>query len=164
MQGPTDWLHVLTLLAIVGSAMMAGVFFVFSVAVMRAFGQLPSSTGIAAMQAINRVIVNPLFLLVFLGTGVLCIGLAAGALSRWDHPGSPYLLSGALAYLLGSIGVTAVCNVPRNNALALVDPATAAGAALWQRYLREWTAWNHARTIACVLAAVAPLLGIQPRG
>lgn len=152
MLDATGWVHVLKLLAIIGSGMMAGVFFVFSVAVMRALGQLPSSTGIAAMQAINRVIVNPLFLLVFFGTGVACLALAAGALVRWDHPDSPYALSGALAYLLGSIGVTAACNVPRNNALALVDPSTEAGAALWQRYLREWTGWNHVRTIACVLA------------
>src|SRR5690606_28980359 len=46
----------LVLLAALGCALMAGLFFAFSVAVMRALGALPAAQGIAAMQSINAVI------------------------------------------------------------------------------------------------------------
>jgi uncharacterized membrane protein len=46
-----------------------------------------------------------------------------------------------------------VLNVPLNNALARVDPSSAAGAAEWARYLKDWTLWNHVRTVASIAAA-----------
>jgi uncharacterized membrane protein len=49
-------------------------------------------------------------------------------------------------------------NVPRNDALAAVDPASAAGAALWASYLTSWTAWNHVRTSAALAATAALIL------
>jgi uncharacterized membrane protein len=47
--------------------------------------------------------------------------------------------------------LTIVFNVPRNNALARLDPANSVAA--WRRYVQEWTWWNHVRTLAAVLAA-----------
>ena len=50
-------------------------------------------------------------------------------------------------------------NVPRNNALARVDPGSEEGARVWRTYLVEWTRANHVRTVAalgaCALFAVA---------
>ncbi len=43
----------LTFAAAIGSGLMAGLFFVFSVTVMTALGKLPAPAGIAAMQSIN---------------------------------------------------------------------------------------------------------------
>jgi len=54
---------------------------------------------------------------------------------------------------VGTVLVTMVFNVPRNDALAAVDPASAEGARLWARYVVEWTAWNHVRTAAALAAA-----------
>lgn len=51
--------------------------------------------------------------------------------------------------------MTIVCNVPRNNALAAVDPASAEGARVWAGYVTSWTAWNHVRTAAALAAAAA---------
>ena len=56
----------IALVAALGCGLMAGVFFAFSVSVMGGLGKLPASEGIAAMQAINGAIVNPLCLFVFL--------------------------------------------------------------------------------------------------
>ena len=58
-------------------------------------------------------------------------------------------------HVVGTFGVTLVFNVPRNDALAVVDPASAEGARLWAGYVRIWTAWNHVRTVAAVAAAAA---------
>jgi uncharacterized membrane protein len=48
-----------------------------------------------------------------------------------------------------------VFNVPKNEALASVAPATPDGASLWADYLSAWTAWNHVRTVAALVAAAS---------
>jgi uncharacterized membrane protein len=54
--------------------------------------------------------------------------------------------------------VTILFNVPRNNALAAIAPDDPQSAGAWLKYVKEWTAWNHVRTIAA-LAALAALIG-----
>ncbi len=146
-------LRVLTLISALGSGLMAGFFFAFSVSVMKALGRLPAAQGIAAMQSINVVVINPVFLIAFFGTAVACVAVAISALLNWGKPGAAYLLAGCVLYLAGSFLVTIAFNVPRNDALAAVDPASDAGAALWASYLTAWTAWNHVRTAAALAAA-----------
>jgi uncharacterized membrane protein len=51
-------------------------------------------------------------------------------------------------------------NVPRNNALARTEPEGAETAAYWNRYVSEWTAWNHVRVLAGIAAAAALTLGL----
>ena len=60
---------------------------------------------------------------VLFGTALACLASIVGALADWDAAYGPYLLAGGAVYLLGTIGVTMVANVPRNNALARLDPA-----------------------------------------
>jgi uncharacterized membrane protein len=149
-------LLILEFAAALGAALMAGLYFAFSVAVMTAFARIAPASGMAAMQSINVVILNPWFLLAFAGTAVVCAVLAVMALLRWSEPGAAPLLIACALYLIGNVAVTMVCNVPLNNALAAADPASAD--ALWSRYLSTWTAWNHVRTLSC-LAALALLIG-----
>jgi hypothetical protein len=87
-------LDLATLVAMAGSALIAGAFFAFSTFVMKALAALPAPQGIAAMQSINVVVINPLFLIPFAGTAVLSAGLAAAAVLRWQEPGVGYLLAG----------------------------------------------------------------------
>ena len=154
-------LRVLTLISALGSGLMAGFFFAFSVSVMTALGRLPPAQGIAAMRSINVVVINPVFLIAFFGTAVACVAVAISALSTWHRPGAAYLLAGGLLYLVGSFLVTIAFNVPRNNALAAVDPASADGAALWASYLTAWTAWNHVRTAAALAAAASLTVALR---
>ena len=154
-------LRVLTLISALGSGLMAGFFFAFSVSVMKALGRLPPAQGIAAMQSINVVVINPVFLIAFFGTALACVAVAISALLAWQEPGAAYLLAGALLYLAGSFLVTIVFNVPRNDALAAVDPSSAAGAALWASYLTAWTVWNHVRTAAALAAAAALSIALR---
>ena len=69
----------------------------------------------------------------------------------------PYLLVGCGMYVAGSMGVTMAFNLPRNDALARLDPSGREAAEQWPRYLAEWTFWNHVRT-AGALAASATLM------
>lgn len=146
---------VLTLFAALGSGLIAGVFFVFSVAVMRALERIPPAVGMWAMQSINIYILNWKFLGVFLGTGVVCAALAIVGVVQWRPPGSVWLIAGGMIYIVGSIGVTVIFNVPMNNALMVADPFTPEGKDLWSDYLTNWTFWNHVRTIASLVASAS---------
>ena len=159
--GLLDWL---TGLSALGCGVAGGFFFAFSVCVMKALGRLPPAQGMAAMQSINVVVINPGFLAVFFGTALACLGAIVSALLRWPDPRAPYWLLGGALYLVGTILVTMVCNVPRNNALAALAPSRADAAGLWAGYLSTWTAWNHVRSIAAVASAMLFLFALRLRG
>lgn len=148
-------LKALLIAAAVGAGLIGGLFFIFSNTIMKAFDQLPASGAIASMQRINEVILNPVFFLAFFGTALVCVALLVIYISRLGQPGAVLACSGALLYLLGSIVVTMVCNVPLNNKLAAASTSAADLVAQWQAYRVPWTMWNHVRTIACLLAAAA---------
>jgi uncharacterized membrane protein len=82
------------------------------------------------------------------------------ALARWHAPDAPWVIAGGAIFLIGTLGVTALCNVPRNDALEAM-PATDQGAPeLWSRYLREWTFWNHVRSGSALVAAALLTIAI----
>lgn len=145
----------LLILASLGSGLNAGLFFIFSNTIMRAFDRLPAAGAVAAMNSINRVILNPLFFLIFFGTALLCLVLLVGRLN------SPLVVAGALLYLAGSIGVTMVCNVPLNDKLEKVSPSANDMERQWHAYRGPWTQWNHVRTVACLLAAATFVIEIS---
>lgn len=148
-------LFALKLFSALGCGLIAGVFFAFSTFVMSALARLQPSQGIAAMQSINITVINPLFMTAFLGTGAACIFLAISSLLKWHQPGAAYLLLGSLLYLVGTVGVTIVFNVPLNDALATVKPDSPDGVKLWASYLANWTVWNHIRAAAALAAAAS---------
>jgi uncharacterized membrane protein len=144
----------------IGCGLMAGLFFAFSVAVMRALRRLPPADGMAAMQSINVAILNPVFLAGFFGTALLCLVVLVTSLSRWDEAGAALFAAGAALYLVGATLVTIVFNVPLNNALASAASADPGSARRWATYLTTWTAWNHLRTLASLAAAIVLTLAL----
>ena len=138
-----------------GCGLIAGVFFAFSTFVMSALARLQPTQGIAAMQSINITAINPLFMTVLFGTAAACIVLAVSSLLKWHQPGAAYLLLGSVLYLVGTVLVTIVFNVPLNEALAKVEADSTDGANLWASYLGNWTFWNHIRAAAALAAAAS---------
>ena len=147
--------NILILISALGSGLIAGAFFAFSSFVMGALGKLPASQGIAAMQSINVVVINPIFLGVMFGTAGLALFLGIGAIRHLSDSGALWIVVGAALYVIGTVVVTMVFNVPLNNVLAAVDPASGEGAAVWADYLRTWTNWNHVRGLAALAASGA---------
>lgn len=146
-------LPVLTPVTALGCALVGGVFFAFSTFVMPALARLPAPQGIAAMQSINVTVITPSFMTALFGTGVLCLVLAASVLPAWPSGASLRVLAACALYVCGNVLVTMVFNVPRNDALAALDPTTAEAARFWADFLTGWTAWNHVRTLTALLAA-----------
>ncbi len=143
----------LTLLACIGAGTVGGIFFAFSTFVMKALAQLPANQGVAAMQRINVVVLNRLFLGLFMGTAVLTAACIVAAFLAWSAPRSAYLLSASLLYLGGTFFVTVAFNVPRNERLGRLAAESPEAAAYWSVYVREWTKWNHVRTVASLASA-----------
>ena len=150
----------LILLATVGSAVSGGIFFAFSTFVMQALAKQPTPQGIATMQSINITVINPWFMAAFFAPAVAGILLSVSLLFQWQPTIGAYLLTASLLYLIGTIGVTVVGNIPLNDALAVVIPNSVEASNLWSRYLTDWTFWNHVRTAAALLAATLFALNI----
>jgi uncharacterized membrane protein len=148
-----DALFVLTLVSALGSGLAAGVFFAFSSFVMPGLGRLPAAEATSAMQAINVAAISPAFMSALFGTALTCAATMVYAVADWDSSYGPYLLAGGALYLLGVITVTMAANVPRNNALERLEPTAPETTDHWVRYLREWTAWNHIRSVAPLVGA-----------
>ncbi|MEM6503082.1 MAG: anthrone oxygenase family protein [Cyanobacteria bacterium P01_C01_bin.89] len=154
------WRSPLILFAAIGCALSAGIFFTFSTFVMQALSEQPSASGISTMQSINITVINPWFIAAFFLPAVASFALTVLVLKDWNQPSSIYLLAGTLLYLVGTIGVTVAGNIPLNDALAAVQPDSIEGAALWTKFLSEWTLWNHVRTGAGLLAAISFVIAL----
>jgi uncharacterized membrane protein len=154
------WLTALTFLTALGCGVIGGVFYAFSTFVMRALLRRPAAGAIAAMQAINVTVINPLFLGPFLATAAAAAALVAVALLRWAHAGSAWLLTGGLLYFAGTFGVTMLFNVPLNNVLEQIPPDAPDAAEQWTHYAARWTTWNHVRTAAAIAAMAAFILAL----
>jgi uncharacterized membrane protein len=150
-----DALVVLTFVAALGCGLSAGALFAFSSFVMKALARLEAPQGIAAMQSINVQAPTPAFMTALFGSAVAALAVGIWALAGWDDSYGPWLLAGSALYLALPIGLTMTYHVPRNNALAAVDPAAPDSEAHWRRYVAEWTRWNHARVAGGLAAAGA---------
>jgi uncharacterized membrane protein len=85
------------------------------------------------------------------------------ALLRWSEPGAMAMVAGGALYVLGMFVVTVIFNVPLNDALAASDPANHEAASLWARYLKDWTMWNHVRTVSSTVACALFIAAIAAR-
>ncbi|ROS77090.1 putative membrane protein [Cellulomonas sp. PhB143] len=147
------------LLAIVGSGVVAGVFFAFSAVVVPGLREGSPALGAAAMRAANRAAVRwPLMALLF-GTGLLCLlaPFVVGAGNSSDGPVLGWVVAGSVLYLVGAIVVTVAGNVPLNRRLAALD--VPGSREYWPRYAERWSARNDLRAAgsaaACLLLLVS---------
>lgn len=154
-------ISILVFAGAISSALVAGIFYAFSSFVMPGLGRIAGQNGIDAMNSINVTVITPSFMLLFLGTALLCAALGVWSLFSFADPASKLILLASLLYLVGCFGVTMVFNVPLNDRLAALKPGD--GDAFWQAYLRTWTMWNTVRTIAPTLSAVLFVLALIRR-
>lgn len=148
------------------TALIAGLFFAWSCSVMPGLARVSDSEFIASMQAMNRAILNPVFLSCFLGTAILL------PLSTGLHYAQPlparfwWLLTASVLYLAGVLGVTMLGNVPLNDALEafrLQGASPQEMTALRTRFEMPWNNLNMVRTIASILAEICVVIACLSR-
>lgn len=151
----------LMMIALVMTGVMAGIYFAFSVFIMKALAQLPAAEGARAMNRINDVIVRTLFLPLFLGSTVLAIALILWQLFEGQSVQSSLQVTAGFIYLVGMFGVTVACNVPLNNRLKQHEADEQALVEFWAEYLHRWIRLNHVRTFSCILSLVLLALSMS---
>ena len=147
---------VLTAATVVGSGLLAGVFFAFSAFVMSGLRRMPEASGAAAMRSINVTAQRPPLMIALFGVSALCVVMIVQAVVTWSRPGAGWLLAGAVLTLVGAVGVTAAVNVPLNDRLD-------AGTVTWSQFLAGWDPTNHARTVLCLVGCAVLLVGALHR-
>jgi uncharacterized membrane protein len=147
----------------IGCGLLAGLYFAFSAVIMTALGRIEQVHGVSAMNSINSTILGSLFMPFFYGTTLASLILAISSLVRRGEPGAMATLAGGVIYVAGMFLCTITFNVPLNDALAAVDPASGAAAPLWARFLKNWTFWNHVRTISSTAASALYIAAIASK-
>ena len=145
--------------ASLAAALVSGVFLTFSDFVMRSLTQSAPAAGAEAMQQINREVFRSVFMVLLLGSAPLAAGLLIHAWVVLSGPASAWISAGSLSYLAGVMAVTVFGNVPMNERLDRLDHHSAQGQGYWRRYARDWTRWNHLRSVASLASSVGYLMG-----
>ncbi len=127
--------------AVVGAALVGGVYTAFSVMVMPALRRSGDQAATTTMVAINRAAERGPFIVIFGAAAITALGVAVTSL-RHNDMGDLALAGASLASTAVTLGV----NVPLNRRL------DQEGAAFWPAYHRRWTAANTIRAVAAITA------------
>lgn len=139
-------------------ALIAGLFYAWSVSITQGLLRVSDSEYVAVMQATNRAIQNPIFFTVFFGAQILlpvCLFLFYGNGARF------WLLVGAFVlYTAGVMGVTIFGNVPLNNRLDRFEMKAATAQEISAARTNYETVWNNLNTVRTVSSTLAIVLVI----
>jgi len=147
-------LTVLLWAAALSSGLIAGVYFAFSTFIMPAFAKIETTQSIAAMNSINKTILNSLFMPLFFGSSIISVVLTIFAFIHWGEAGAELTLIAGIVYFIGMFLCTIVFNVPLNNTLARTDLKNNNVQHVWSNYLKTWSQWNHLRTVSSLITCV----------
>ncbi len=149
---------IILIIAATFTALMAGLFFSYSVSVTLGLGKLNDKEFLSAMQHINKEIQNPLFFTCFFGALIM---LVIVCISRYNQNSFIFLITATLIYLLGVFVVTAFENVPLNNKLEVFDISNSTEIAVKQMrniFEKRWNFWNNIRTVFSILSLLLVIL------
>jgi len=134
--------------------LMAGVFQLYAHTVMPGLKRTDDRTFVGAFQALDRAIINPLFLAAFLGAFVFSALAAALHLGAGQRGRLPWLVA-ALALYLAVLVITFRVNLPRNDMIkAAGEPDAIADLPAVRARFDEatWVRWNVVRAVASTAA------------
>jgi uncharacterized membrane protein len=136
------------------TGLVAGVFYAYAVSVNLGLAAQPDAAYVAAMQAINEKIQNPLFFLSFFGAVLFLLAALAVHLPR-PRSGRFWLIAlASVLFVGGGFLLTVVVNVPMNQELARVVADASPGelASARAAYEGPWNFWNGVRMVFSILA------------
>lgn len=140
------------------SGITGGVLFAFSAFVMPGLRRIPVPAAVRAMQAINLAAPRSALMVPLLGSALGSLVVGIRAVAARDASNRTLLVLGAAAGLAAFV-VTATFHIPRNDALARLDPDAAGTVGAWLRYASQWTLGNHVRAALALAAAGTMLVG-----
>ena len=150
------------MLGLLHAGAIFGFFYAWVCSTMWGLDTADPNVAIAAMQAMNESVRNPVFAPAFFGTPLV---LAASALLAWkagSRPAAVLCGLGAVLHVAGAMVPTMAIHVPMNEALAMVETPLDGDQAqsIWQAYSAPWQTWNTVRAVVSGIALVSVALGI----
>tara|TARA_R110001592_G_scaffold311503_1_gene586374 strand:- start:1228 stop:1728 length:501 start_codon:yes stop_codon:yes gene_type:complete len=145
--------------AVILTGLSAGLFYAWSVSVIPGTQKVSDSTYLETMQSINRAILNPAFFLIFFGSLVF---LSIGSISQFNTSKTTFwiMLTASVLYSVGTIGVTALGNIPLNNQLDLLNLSNMASDKI-QAFRKFYEInWNRLHLIRTVFATASFVLSV----
>lgn len=147
--------------AVLLTGLSAGLFYAWAVSVIPGTRRITDLVYLETMQSINKTIINPAFIIIFLGSAVL---LAMSTMQHYQS-GSIFwvLLAATITYLIGTIGVTGMGNVPLNDsleALQLDKFSLKELATIRKAYEIPWNKLHMIRTVFSVLSFALALAAV----
>ena len=154
------------IIAVLLTGVIFGFFYAWVCSTMWGLDNADPKVAIAAMQAMNASVRNPVFAPAFFLTPA-ALWLVAGMSVIVKYRLTAYLFGAAGAvYLLFGLVLTMFVNVPMNNALELVSIPESPGEAeiLWNAYSQKWQLWNVVRTVFSGFALLLASMGLYRLG
>ncbi|MCC9071077.1 DUF1772 domain-containing protein [Flavobacterium sp. F-65] len=149
-----DTKTIVLLLTTLLTGLLAGIFFTWTNAVTPGIGHLDDINYLRAFQNMNRSIVNPLFLIVFLGPVLL--SFVTVYLYKSNHHYILWLLLlAAIIYLIGVFLITIMGNIPLNSLLDKTDLTNITledAKSLRDQFEVKWNFLHLIRTITATLS------------
>jgi len=138
------------------TGLSAGLFYSWQVSVIPGTRLTQDSTYIETMQKINRAIINPPFMLIFLGSLLMQI---ISVFLFWNSGlQSWFILAGTLVYGAGTVMVTGLGNVPLNDALDELQLNDLSKEEISKRRQNYEIPWNRLHLIRSAFSVVSFML------
>lgn len=134
-------------------ATVLGVLALYSHTIMPGLKKTDDVTFVQSFQAIDRQIVNPVFMLQFFAP-LFILGFAAYYAARNHVAGAPYVIAALVCYAV-AVAITMAVNVPLNDGIKKVADAAQSGIAADARtHFNEmkWALFNNIRMVFTMLA------------
>jgi uncharacterized membrane protein len=144
------------------TGLSAGFFFAWSVSVIPGTKLIGDRPYLETMQSINRAILNPAFFTVFFGSVVL-LSIASIIEFHSNKVVFGLMLSSTITYVVGTVIVTGLGNVPLNDQLEVLKIAEMGSAKMTQFrkfYETNWNKLHQLRTVFAVLSFSMAVLAL----
>lgn len=146
---------ILLLVGLVLIASVLGILALYSHTIMPGLKHTDNMTFVRSFQAIDRQIINPIFMTQFFAP-LFVLGAVAYYASKHHLVEAKYIYVALVCYLVAVI-VTMAVNVPLNDGikkLTNLQSADSFAAARAQFQESKWLLFNHIRTVATLLATI----------
>jgi uncharacterized membrane protein len=157
---------IIQIIAVTLVGLAAGLFYSYSCSVVNGLGKLDDKEYLLSFQSINREIINPVFMLSFMGSLIVLPIAAWMTYKNGAAPSFYFLLAAAIVYAVGVFGITMAGNVPLNNMVDKFDIGNASVEALRSmrdKFENKWNTLQHVRTLANITAFVLSIIALIKR-
>lgn len=153
---------IVVFVTIILTGLTAGLCFTWGNSITPGIGRLDDLGFLQSFQQMNRVIINPIFIIVFFGpfiTNILNIYLKHQTVDKafW------VFVAAAALFTLGVVFVTIFKNVPLNEILNKTDLAASSVEelrALREKFENPWNQWHMVRTITSIASFALLIYGL----